>query len=128
MAGPYEFDTEPGTADACSTLVDSLPDQVADLSSDPVDSTRVAAWGDPRVVLRCGVTPPADLRPESRCDDVDGVGWFTEEQDDSTVFTTIGRSPLVSVTVPGDYDPAGAALIDLADAITAGTTVESPCV
>jgi hypothetical protein len=126
--GLYDFPTDPDTSAACRALLDAVPEDVADQESTPVDSERVAAWGDPRIVLRCGVQRPKALEPTSRCDDVDGVGWFTEDRDGGgRLFTTIGRDPDVSVEVPGDYRPAGTALIDLAQAITAGTTVVEPC-
>ena len=127
--GLYDFATEPGTSASCRSLVSSLPDAVADQQSTPVDSTRVAAWGDPRIVLRCGVEPPPELGPTSRCDDVDGVGWFTQKRDGGgRRFTTIGRDPGVSVEVPSDYQPAATALVDVADAIKTGSTATNPCV
>lgn len=127
--GLYDFATDPGTSASCRSLVSSLPDVVADQQSTPVDSQRVAAWGDPRIVLRCGVTPPQELGPTSRCDDVDGVGWFTEKRDGGgRLFTTIGRDPDVSVEVPAEYQPAATALIDVADAIKTGSAATNPCV
>lgn len=126
--GPYDFETEEGTGPSCRSLVDAAPDTVLDEASTPVDSSRVAAWGAPRITLRCGVTPPDSLLPTSRCDDVDGVGWFTEDEDGTSLFTTIGRSPNVSVEVPKDYEPAGAALIDVRDLVMERTEDVDPCV
>ncbi len=125
--GLYDFPTESGTAAACRELVAAVPQVVAGQDSTPVDSDRVAAWGDPRIVLRCGVTRPDALEPTSRCDEVDGVGWFTENRDGKRLFTTIGRSPAVSVEVPASVEPAGATLIDLADVVKHGTEVTDPC-
>ena len=127
-AGPYDFATEPGTDASCQALVDAMPDTVLDQGSTPVDSPRAAAWGDPRITLRCGVTQPESLLPTSRCDDVDGVGWFTEDEDGTRLFTTIGREPNVSMEVPEDYEPAGAALIDVGDVVKAMTRDVDPCV
>ena len=127
--GLYDFPTDAGTTSSCRSLVEELPRTVLDQTSTPVDSDRVAAWGDPRIVLRCGVTEPEALRPTSRCDDVDGIGWFTQKRDGGgQVFTTIGRDPDVSVEVPGDFRPAGAALIDVADAVKAASRAAKPCV
>lgn len=127
--GLYDFETDPNTSAACRTVVAALPDAVADQASTPVDSARVAAWGDPRIVLRCGVQEPAALQPTSRCDDVDGIGWFTQGREGGgRLFTTIGRDPDVSVEVPPDYEPAGTALVDLADAIREGSVAADPCV
>ena len=126
--GLYDFATEPGTGQPCADLIAAVPDTVLDQTSTPVDSDRVAAWGDPRITLRCGVTTPTALEPTSRCDDVDGVGWFTEDDDSTRLFTTIGREPNVSVEVPAEYEPAGAALIDVGDLVKARTRVVDPCV
>src|SRR5690606_24365892 len=125
--GLYDFPTEPETAAPCQALVNDVPALVAEEESTPVDSERVAAWGDPRIVLRCGVTRPAALEPTSRCDEVDGVGWFTEERDDRQLFTTIGRVPMVSVEVPGHIEPAAMALIDLAGTVKGHTELTAPC-
>ncbi|MGJ9423989.1 DUF3515 domain-containing protein [Aeromicrobium sp. CF3.5] len=127
-AGPYDFETEAGTGSSCQALIDAAPDAVLEEASTPVDSPRVAAWGDPRITLRCGVTQPESLLPTSRCDDVDGVGWFTEDEDGAQLFTTIGRNPNVSMEVPSDYEPAGAALIDVGDLVKAMTRDVEPCV
>jgi len=127
-SGLYDFPTEAGTATVCRQVVDAVPEHVAGQDSTPVDSERVAAWGDPRIVLRCGVTRPAALTPTSRCDDVDGIGWFTEERDNGGhLFTTIGRAPALSVEVPADVEPAAGALIDLADTVKQFTQVTAPC-
>ena len=74
------------------------------------------------------MTQPESLLPTSRCDDVDGVGWFTEDEDGTRLFTTIGREPNVSMEVPEDYEPAGAALIDVGDVVKAMTRDVDPCV
>lgn len=126
-SGLYDFPTQAGTTEACAALIDALPDSVGGQETTPVDSARMAAWGDPRIVLRCGVTRPSALTPTSRCDEVDGVGWFAERTDDGRRFTTIGRLPDVSVDVPDDVQPAADALIDLAPAITKITQVIDGC-
>jgi hypothetical protein len=88
-----------------------------------------AAWGNPAIVLRCGVPTPASLKPTSRCDVVNGVGWFSrEDADHSWVFTTIGRESNVEIQVPADYTPAADALVDVAAAIKGSLKVEQPCV
>lgn len=126
-SGLYDFDAEPGTATTCRELVASAPASVAGQDSTPVDSERVAAWGDPRIELRCGVTRPAALEPTSRCDVVEGVGWFAEQEDAGTLFTTIGRTPAVSVEVPDSVEPAAAALVDLAATIKDHSDETAPC-
>lgn len=125
--GLYEFPTEPGTAKVCRAVVDAAPDSVAGQAATPVDSDRVAAWGDPRIVLRCGVTRPEALKPTSRCDDVDGVGWFAEKHEGGQLFTTVGREPSISVEVPASIEPAATALLDVAEVVKQHTTETNPC-
>ncbi len=127
-------------ADQCNVLVDHLPDQVAGQTSRTVQpaGALAGAWGDPPIVLRCGGTQPPSLRRDSACFVVNDVGWFAEEDgkpvtgtepvDGEVVFTTIGRSVYVEVTVPPDYQPPADALIDLAAVISAATQDVRPCV
>lgn len=66
-------------------------------------ATAVAAWGDPPVVVRCGVAP---LGPTSTgCIDVDGVGWVPEALSDGTRFTSFGTVPAIEALVPAAYAP-----------------------
>ena len=116
------------TARQCATLAEQAPNSVAGAERREVDSAGVAlAWGDPPIVLRCGVSVPASLRPGAHCDTIDGVDWFTRQHDDTFVFATIGRASTVEVTVPDDYDPAGDALIDLTGAVRTAIPVVTPC-
>ena len=93
-----------------------LPQTVAGAKLKKHDAT-VAVWGDPRIVLRCGVGKPTALQPTSPCDVVNDVGWFSEQIDDGWRFTTIGRTGNVEVTVPTNYAPQADALVDLSAAI-----------
>ena len=116
-------------ATVCSSLFDAAPDTVAGVARRDVDSDGAAlAWGTPPVVLRCGVTAAVGLGPTSRCDEIDGVGWYTEDLGDAYRFTTIGREVSVEVTVPDDYAPEASALLDLADAVKTADPVRRPCV
>lgn len=86
----------------------------------------LATWGSPAIVLRCGVERPEALRPTSRCDVIDGIGWFAEQQSEGWRFTTIGRSGYVEVTVPSHWAPEADALVDLAPAVSRMPQVH-PC-
>jgi Protein of unknown function (DUF3515) len=112
-------DTEPGSAPACARLVDALPEVVADAVRRDVQpsSANVAAWGDPPVVLRCGVPLPAEYRPDAQLLDVEGVGWFPVAGQGGTFFTATDRVPHVEVAVPDDYAPEAVVLADLAAAV-----------
>jgi hypothetical protein len=109
---------QPGSDTACATLVAALPDVVADAVRREVqpESAAVAAWGQPPVILRCGVEQPS-ADPGVAVLDVDGVGWVPVAGDGGTFFTTVDRSPRIEVAVPDDYAPEAEVLVDLAPAI-----------
>jgi hypothetical protein len=89
-------------------------------------SEYAAAWGDPRIVLRCGVGVPGQYRPDSEMVVVEQVAWFAEEGANGYLFTAIGRTPLVEVFVPQRYAPEVNPLVDLAQSLRAGTRVSGP--
>jgi len=122
-------------AETCGALVDALPDAVADELRRPVEpaTASAAAWGDPPVVLRCGVETPAGFDRFATCQETNGVGWFVpdaaiEDQDSDVVMTTIGRTVNVEVVVPGSRRPPAAAMVDLAGAIKRTVPEVDPCV
>jgi len=88
-------------ATACHGLVEALPDSVADLERREVDGHYGAAYGDPPIVLRCGVGRPDQLM--TTCMEVDGIDWFLEKTDEGATVTTVGRTPAVELVVPADY-------------------------
>ncbi|WEB40224.1 DUF3515 domain-containing protein [Streptomyces yunnanensis] len=113
-------------AQHCRALHRDLPRTVDGLergTAEPV-SDFTAIWGDPAVVLRCGVPKPEVLRhgsehynPNPDSAEVDGVEWLFEKQDDGYRFTTVLRKVYVEVTVPGKYAPEVNVLPDLASAV-----------
>jgi hypothetical protein len=129
---PVDVSAPPLTgADArhCAALEQELPSQVAELWSRDVATDGVAAaWGAPAITLRCGVTDADGLGPASRCDMIDGVGWYAEDLGDGFRFTTIGRAVPVELTVPDDYAPEADAAVDLAPAIKRSVPLRQPCV
>ena len=122
------YPTTPNTSKDCDALYADLPNRVADEKRRDVKDTIAAAWGDPEIILRCGVEKPTALTRSSRCDTVDGVGWFSEDTADGFLFTTIGRKYFISVEVPGDYDPPADALVDLAKSVKKHDPDVKPCV
>jgi hypothetical protein len=108
----------------CARLHEALPDEVdgRDRRDTEPASRRTAAWGDPPLLLRCGVPRPPGLTPTSEVLEVDGVEWFLTERSRAFVFTTVRRTPYVEVRVPGSTprERATAPLVDLADAVNAG--------
>jgi hypothetical protein len=111
----------PSARDVCGALADQLPDVVVgqEARDTEPDSDLTAAWGDPAIVLRCGVPEPEALEPTSELVTVDGVDWFPEQLTAGYLFTTYGRVVFVEVSVPDDYAPEAGALTDLADAVQA---------
>jgi Protein of unknown function (DUF3515) len=118
---------------ACMRLVDDLPHRVSERPRrETRGSSLGAAWGDPAIVLRCGVGTPGSYEPFSPCQRVDGVDWYAPEEqiDDQgaeVVLTTIGRAPNVEVVVPAEYRPPDAVMVDLARVIKARTEVVEKC-
>ena len=121
-------------AAACADLVDGLPDQVADelrRSVEP-DDRAAAAWGDPPIVLRCGVPRPGGFDELSTCQITNGVAWYIPDEQITgaavdIVMTTIGRSPDVEVRIPADYFPPADAMVDLAPALKRHTERVERC-
>lgn len=111
---------------ACSALLGKLPAGVADQNRGTDPAAGAAAWGDPRIVLRCGLPPSGPTT--TPCLDVDGVDWLVEETGDGFTLTTFGRRPAVEVTVPSSYgrSKASAAMVDLGPAVQA-LPVERTC-
>jgi len=122
------YPTTPNTSKNCDALYADLPGEVADAKRRDVESNIAAVWGDPEIILRCGVGKPDALTRASRCDTVDDVGWFSEETADGFLFTTIGRQFFISVEVPEDYDPPADALVDLAKSVKKHDPNVTPCV
>ena len=114
----------PGSAPvarACAALAAALPDVLdghQERSTEP-DSELTAAWADPAIVLRCGVTRPPELRPTSELYTINDIDWLPVETDHGWRFTTVGLIANVEVAVPSRYQPAVNPLVDLARAITA---------
>lgn len=122
------YPTEPDTAVDCQALFADGPVKVAGQESVFVKDENASAWGDPAIILRCGVEKPAGLNAASACYPVGDVGWFADTTADGFLFTTIGRKFYVSVEVPKDYDPAADALADLAEAVDKHDPLIKACV
>lgn len=80
-------------------------------------SRLTAAWGDPAIVLTCGVPRPTGLRARSDIAVIDGVSWFARRGAHAAVFTVVGRRVHVRVVVPNHYHLPGERLTGLVPAI-----------
>jgi hypothetical protein len=107
-------------AAACRDLVDDLPETMAGHERRNLagDTAYGAAWGDPAIVLTCGVPKPDDFVDTSTCVQVDDAGWFVpdgviaaavDEGDQSldVPMTEMNHRPRVHVLVPAEYRPEG---------------------
>lgn len=118
---------------ACERLVEALPEKVSDqVRRDTSGSGLGAAWGDPAIVLRCGVDAPAAMGLVAQCQVADGLGWYVpregmNDQSVDVVMTTIERRPRVEVVLPARYRPPSTAMIDLATVVKAHTRKVSSC-
>jgi hypothetical protein len=125
-----------GRAEArCRALVDALPSAVDDQEARAVspDDALGAAWGDPAIVLTCGVGRPKGYVPEASCTVVNGVGWFIPDDQmqadgaEDLTMTTLFRDVDVEVRLPKEYFPPAAALADLSTAVKKHTTASESC-
>ncbi len=94
---------------ACPALMGSLPLELVDEPSRRVDSDSpfAYAWGDPPVVLVCGVDRPAGYVVGVGTIVINDVEWFVDSSDaDTVVWTTVDRSVHVQVRVPASTDSA----------------------
>lgn len=87
------------------------------------------------MVLTCGGAMPAEFDRYSPCDVADGVGWFIPDslREDPTAdvtMTTIGRRPIVAVTIPAALRPEGvpAVMSELAGSLRRHTRLLHRCV
>jgi hypothetical protein len=123
-SSPVQMDAHtpiPGTTAVCADLVEALPETVSDAVRRQVSppSPGVAAWGQPPVLLRCGVPAATGADPTTAVLEVDGVGWLPVPGTGGTFFSTVDRVAVVEVAVPDDYAPEADVLADLAPAVSA---------
>jgi hypothetical protein len=112
-------DVDPATAAICADFGDGLPDALSGQERRDTDpaSGFTAAWGEPAIIVRCGVERPAALEPSSQVTTVNGVDWFAEELTGGYLFTTYGRQAYVEVTVPDEYAPEIGPVTELSTAV-----------
>ena len=102
----------------CERLVDRLP---AEIDTDVrlverADDT--AVWGDPAIVLRCGVPRPQGWRVGVVPAEINGVAWYFRPAGAVVEWTAVDRGTYVTVTVPAEYEGQGARFFtELADPI-----------
>jgi hypothetical protein len=107
---PVEVPPVTPEADAsCPALMSTLPLELAGQPSRRVKSASpyAYAWGDPAVVLICGVDRPARYVAGASAIQINGVQWYVDTSDpDTTVWTTIDRPVYVQISLPASVDSA----------------------
>ena len=82
------------------------------------DSPGTQAWGDPAIVLRCGVAAPEAFSTASQLLAVNNVSWYPEELQAGVRFTSMETSEFVEVSIPSDYDSTAEILTELSSVIS----------
>ncbi len=108
------------TDPACAEMLVALrgADELAGRPRHEVSAQSAAAWGDPPIVLRCGVQPPGPTtEPCIQANGIDWVGSVDSATGDAR-YVTFGRVPAVEIRVP-DVGPGelGDVLAQLAPAM-----------
>ncbi|QIX26180.1 DUF3515 domain-containing protein [Nocardioides sp. JQ2195] len=113
-------DVDDSTEATCRSFLDALPSELADQESVEVspDGALGRAWGDPAIVVTCGVPMPEEFDKFSACWETDGVGWFVpdgqvEDPAADVTLTTIGYAPNVQIHLPGELRPPDAVTVEV---------------
>jgi hypothetical protein len=119
----------PLVAERCAHLGNLLPQALESLRPRVISplTPLVHAWGNPAIVLTCGVPLPAGYSPRSsQTTDVNAVRWFEQVGSHTVTWTALlsgaGRGQTVNVRleVPTSYkDGQGAFLVDLSGPLKA---------
>jgi hypothetical protein len=110
--GPVEVhvpDLDAEDAVACAAFADALPDTLVDESRVDIEpaAAPAAAYGDPPIVVTCGVDRPDDFGRGVQCLLVNDVPWYipSEQYDDldlDLVITAAWHTPRVQVQLPSE--------------------------
>jgi Protein of unknown function (DUF3515) len=137
--GPVTLDSPPvseGDYDTCTAFLDDLPRRLDGKERRKVNPAAALgrAWGDPAIIVRCGVEVPPEFDRLAGCEVADDVGWFVpqsviDDQGADATYTAVGYRPIVQVDVPHDYRPEGGAAViaELADAVKAHLELVDEC-
>jgi hypothetical protein len=124
--GPVPVTAPPSlasTAAPCASLLNRLPRTLDGSDARPVTAApdRVVAWGDPAVVLRCGVPKPKAATAVAQEFVINGVAWVYADDHGTGVWTLTKRTVYVEVRTPAKYHGSASQVIlnPLADPIAA---------
>jgi hypothetical protein len=107
----------------CRALHAQLPKKIDGMPGRALKpaSELTAGWGDPTIVLRCGVPRPADDDDVNTPGaEVGGVSWsWQQDPDGSARLTTTLRKAYVELLLPARYAHDATPLAELAPAVKA---------
>lgn len=126
--GPAVEAAPQAAAPACVAALAAAPAAVLAQPRTPLDVPGAVGYGDPQVVVRCGL--PALAPTSDACVTVDDVDWVLTADADPVVLVSYGRAPALEVSVPASYgrQNASAALVDLAPVARALPATGRSCV
>ena len=120
----------------CDEFAAELPATLAEQKQVEIEpkSAPAAAYGDPAIIVRCGVPRPKGFGLTSSCEQADGVGYYipdaqyTDQGADVTLYAA-GYRPRVEVTIPAKYRPSAvaAAMSVLAPLVKKHLTLVEAC-
>jgi hypothetical protein len=108
-----------GDAAACARLAVEVPSRLEGhrIRVTSPKSPRVFAWGDPPILLRCGVARPAGYDPAGSVTVINGVDWWQRLDGRVVRWTVVGRAAYAELAVPTSYAEQGVFLVDLAEPV-----------
>ncbi len=119
--GPVEITQHELSAEdtaACEAFTGALPGTLAEQERVEVspDDAYGAAYGDPPIVVTCGVPEPEGFGPGAACEIADDVRWYLPDdqfgdEPQALTITAAWALPRVEVQVPADYWPEGGAAV-----------------
>jgi hypothetical protein len=99
----------PGTTSTCAQVISALPlvlngKNLRRTVSNPPTGL-VQAWGDPPIVLRCGVAKPPQLNPSTTTGylQLNGVLNLVTSQGGDQIYTVVDRKVFIELDVPHNY-------------------------
>ena len=125
--GPVSVTVPPAPAPverSCSRLAAQLPASLGEgldrRATDP-QSPLVAAWGNPAVILRCGVTIDEDYSPGDQLIHANSeiIGWWQKKSGKTVLWQTPNNTVHVELRVPTSYDGHGGLLAQLSPLVEA---------
>lgn len=97
-----------GTGKYCSELSTALPAELGGLKRRTLvgEADGSAAWGDPAIILRCGLPTPAELDCSSKliaisdANNVARVQWLQRSEGGQTTYLATDRPVRIALTLP----------------------------